>query len=124
MRDVKCSCFIYSNMFQYQFYKETMKEVLLLCFIIRSCFFVPSRLYYKQLLKNTCQPYQIWYRRLTSLQLALNLSYKRKRDKTHLPKRISLHPEKDQTKKFSPFLYKRPSDHREEFLKSRQFHFK
>ena len=60
----------------------------------------------------------------TSLQLALNLQYKRKSEKTHLLKRIFLHCEKDQTKNFSPFLYKRPFDHRKEFLKSSQFHFK
>ena len=39
-------------------------------------------------------------------------------------KRIFLHREKDQTKNFSPFLCKRPFDHRKEFLKSSQFHFK
>ena len=44
----------------------------------------------------------------TSLQLALNLQYKRKSEKTHLLKRIFLHCEKDQTKNFSPFLCKRP----------------
>ena len=60
----------------------------------------------------------------TSLQLALNLYYKRKSDNTHLLKRIFLHREKDQTKNFSPFLCKRPFDHRKEFLKSSQFHFK
>ena len=60
----------------------------------------------------------------TSLQLALNLQYKRKSGKTHLLKRIFLHREKDQTKNFSPFLCKRPFDHRKEFLKSSQFHFK
>ena len=60
----------------------------------------------------------------TSLQMALNLYYKRKSDKTHLLKRIFLHREKDQTKNFSPFLYKRPFDHRKEFLKNSQFHFK
>ena len=60
----------------------------------------------------------------TSLQLALNLSYKRKSDKTHLLKRIFLHHEKDQTNNFSPFLYKISFDHRKEFLKSSQFHFK
>ena len=60
----------------------------------------------------------------TSLQLALNLKYKEKSDKTHLLKRIFLHREKDQTKNFSPFLCKRPFDHRKEFLKNSQFHFK
>ena len=40
-----------------------MKEVFLLCFIIHSRFFVPPRVSYKQLLKNTCQPYKIWYRK-------------------------------------------------------------
>ena len=59
-----------------------------------------------------------------SLQLVLNLCYKRKSDKTHLLKRIFLHREKDQTKNFSPFLCKRPSDHRKELLKNSQFHFK
>ena len=53
----------------------------------------------------------------TSLQLALNLKYKEKSDKTHLLKRIFLHREKDQTKNFSPFLCKRPLDHRKQFLK-------
>ena len=42
----------------------------------------------------------------TSLQLALNFYYKRKSGKTNLPKRISLHREKDQTKNFSPFYVK------------------
>ena len=59
-----------------------------------------------------------------SLQLALNLWYKRKTDKTYFLKRIFLHREKDQTKNFSPFSCKRPFDHRKEFLKSSQFHFK
>ena len=40
-----------------------MKEVFLLCFIIHSPFFVPARLSYKQLLKSTCHPYKIWYRK-------------------------------------------------------------
>ena len=43
---------------------------------------------------------------------------------THLLKRIFLHREKDQTNNFSPFLCKRPFDHRKEFLKNSQFHFK
>ena len=60
----------------------------------------------------------------TSLQLALNLQYKGKSDKTHLLKRIFLHREKDQIKHFSPFLYKRPFDHGKEFLKRSQFHLK
>ena len=60
----------------------------------------------------------------TSLQLALNLSYKRKSDKTHFLERSFLHREKDQTKNFSPFLRKRPFDHRKEFLENNQFHFK
>ena len=41
-----------------------------LCFIIHSRFFVPSRLSFKQLPKNTCQPYKICYRKE---KLALNL---------------------------------------------------
>ena len=40
----------------------------------------------------------------TSLQLALNLQYKRKSDKAHLQKRIFLPLEKDQTKNFSSFF--------------------
>ena len=51
---------------------------------------------------------------------ALNLYYKRK----YLLKIISLHREKDQTKNFSPFLCKRPFEHRKKFLKSNQFHLK
>ena len=60
----------------------------------------------------------------TTLQLALNLQYKRKSEKTHLLKRIFLHREKDETKNLSPFLCKRPFDHGKEFLKSSQLHFK
>ena len=105
-----------------------MKEVSLLCFTsvlpFLSRLSLSLSLSYKQLFKNTFQPYRIWYRKDTSLQLALNLFYKRKSDKTHLLKRIFLYREKDQTKNFSPFLYKRPFDHRKEFLKSSQFHFK
>ena len=37
-----------------------MKEVFFLCFIILSRFFVRPRLSYKELLKNTCQPYKTW----------------------------------------------------------------
>ena len=40
-----------------------IKEVFLLSVIIHSRFFLPSRLSYKQLLKNICQPYKIWYRK-------------------------------------------------------------
>ena len=39
------------------------KEVFLLCFIIHSRFFVPSRLSYRQHVKNACQPYKLWYRK-------------------------------------------------------------
>ena len=60
----------------------------------------------------------------TSLQLALNLLHKRKSDKTHLLKRVFLYRDKDQTKNFCPFLYKRPFDHRKELLKGSQFYFK
>ena len=79
-----------------------IKEVLLLCFIIYSRFFVPPRLSYEQLLKNTCQPYKIWYKKAYVTATGL----------------------KDHTKNFSPFLYKRPFDSRKGFLKSSQFHFK
>ena len=43
---------------------------------------------------------------------------------THLLKMIFLHHMKDQKKNFSPFLRKRPFDHRKESLKNSQFHFK
>ena len=56
----------------------------------------------------------------TSLQLALNLKYKEKSDKTHLLKRIFLHREKDQANNFFLFLRTRPFDHRKEFSKSSQ----
>ena len=59
-----------------------------------------------------------------SVQLALNLQYKRKSDKTHLLKRIFLYREKDQTKYFSPFICKRSFHQWKEFLKNSQFHFK
>ena len=39
------------------------KEVFPLCFIIRSRFFVPPRLSYRQHLKNACQPCKLWYRK-------------------------------------------------------------
>ena len=56
-----------------------------------------------------------------SVNLGLNLSYKRKNDKkTHLLKRIFLYREKEQTKNFYPFLRKRLFDHRKEFLKNSQ----
>ena len=41
----------------------------------------------------------------------------------HLLKMIFLHRVKDQKKIFSPFLRKRPFDHRKESLKNSQFHF-
>ena len=100
-----------------------MKEVFLLCFIIRPRFFAPSRLSYKQILKNTCQPYKIWYRKsyVTATGFKSSIWEKEWYDSF---------AEKDfpaswkRSKNFSPFLYKRPFDHREEFLKSSQFHFK
>ena len=59
----------------------------------------------------------------TLLQLALNLQYERKSNKTHQLKRIFLHREKDQTKNVSPFRCKRPLI-TERILTSSQFHFK
>ena len=84
-----------------------MKEVFLPCFIIHSRFFVPSRLSYKQLLKNTCQPYKIWCRKAYVALSIFNIREK-------VIRLISLHREKDQTKNFFHFLYKRPFDHRKE----------
>ena len=71
-------------------------------------------------LKNTFQPYKVCYRKA---YVTAN-GFKRKSDKTHLLKTILLHREKDQKKNFSAFLCKRPFDHRKEFLKNSQFHFK
>ena len=99
-----------------------VKEVFLLCFIIHSRFFVPSCLSCKQFLKNTCQPYKIWYRK--AYATATGFRSLQKKVMTHLLKGIFLHHEKDQTKNFSPFSYERPFDHWKEFLKSSQFHFK
>ena len=101
-----------------------MKEVSLLCFIIRSPFFVLSLSHINNSSKTLFNLTEFGTEKHASLQLASNLFYKRKSDKTHLLKRIFLYREKDQTKNFSPFLYKRPFDHRKEFLKSSQFHFK
>ena len=57
----------------------------------------------------------------TSLQLALNLHYKRK----SLLKGIFLHcGEKDQTNNFSAFFTQRTFVHLKEFLKNSQSHFK
>ena len=39
-----------------------MKVFFFLSFITPPVFSVPSRLSYRQLLKNTCQPYKIFYR--------------------------------------------------------------
>ena len=99
-----------------------VKEVFLLCFIIHSRFFVLSCLSCKQFLKNTCQPYKIWYRK--AYATATGFRSLQKKVMTHLLKGIFLHHEKDQTKNFSPFSYERPFDHWKEFLKSSQFHFK
>ena len=99
-----------------------VKEIFLLCFIIHSRFFVPSCLSCKQFLKNTCQPYKIWYRK--AYATATGFRSLQKKVMTHLLKGIFLHHEKDQTKNFSPFSYERPFDHWKEFLKSSQFHFK
>ena len=44
--------------------------------------------------------------------------------KKHTSLQIFLHREKGKTKNFYLFLDKRPFDHRKEFLKSSQFHFK
>ena len=101
-----------------------MKKVFLLCFIIYSPYFVPPCLSCKQLLKTFVNLTKFGTEKHTTLQLALNLQYKRKSEKTHLLKRIFLHREKDETKNLSPFLCKRPFDHGKEFLKSSQLHFK
>ena len=97
----------------FQFYKEMVKEVFLLCFIIHSRFFVPSCLSYKQFLKNTCQPYKTWYRK--AYATATGFRSLQKKVMTHLLKEIFLHHKKDQTKNFSPCSYERPFDHWKEF---------
>ena len=80
---------------------------------------------HKQLPKNTCQPYKVGYRKVYVTVTGFKIfNKKRKSDTTHLLKMIFLHRVKDQTKNFSPFLRKRPFDHRKESLKNRQFHFK
>ena len=85
-----------------------------------SHFFVLSRLWYKQLLDNTCQPYKICYR-TACIAAADFKSLIKNSNKIHLLKRVFLHRGKDQTKHFSPYRCKRPFDHLNEFLKTADF---
>ena len=57
-----------------------------------------------------------------SLQLALNLSYKRKSDS--FSEKDFLTSWESHTKNFSPIICKRPFDHPKKLLKNSQFHFK
>ena len=61
VRDAKCFCFIYRHVAI--IVPQRNESGFLFCFIIYSRYFVPSRLSYKQLPKNTCQPYKICYRK-------------------------------------------------------------
>ena len=90
-----------------------------------SHFFVLYRLWYKQLLDNTCQPYKICYR-TACIAAADFKSLIKNSNKIHLLKRIFLHREKDQTKHFSPYRCKRRFDKQPILLQRVPFkiHFK
>ena len=83
-------------------------------------FFGPSRLHINNSPKIIVNLTKFATEKHTSLQLALNLQYKRK----SLLKGIFLHFEKDQTNNFSAFFTQRAFVHRKEFLKNSQSHFK
>ena len=60
-RDVKCSCFIYSNMFQQQFYKEM--KVVFFSLSSSTPVFLSRPVSHINNSSNNCQPYNICYRK-------------------------------------------------------------
>ena len=101
-RDAKCSCLIYSNMFQQQFHKEM--KVIFFCLLSSTPDFLSRPVsHINNSSKTLANLTELATEKHTSLQLALSLQYKRKGNKIHLLKRIVIHCEKDQANNFSLF---------------------